>query len=84
MPSEMDRSLARHLAKLLAPGAPFELDTIERCGVHLPLFRNAPASLAHYFEHWCAEHRDTCFLVDGDIRLTFGETYAAARALAGG
>src|SRR3569833_1550409 len=84
MPSEMDERLARHLAKLIAPGGPFELATIERFGTALPLFATAPPSLTHYFERWCAEYGARTFLIDGEVRLTFAETYAAARALAGG
>ena len=45
----------------------------------------APPTLAHYFAHYAAQHRDTPFLVNGDERLTFGEVYdhglAVARAL---
>ena len=84
MPSEMDESLARHRAALLARGGPFELATIARFGTELPLFANAPPSLGHYFARWCAEYGDRCFLVDGQVRLSFAETHAAARALAGG
>ena len=84
MPSEMDLSIERHLEALTATGAPFELASIERFGAELPLFAKAPPSLAHYFERYCTEHADSEFLVDGDIRLTFAETHAAARAFAGG
>jgi acyl-CoA synthetase (AMP-forming)/AMP-acid ligase II len=84
MPSEMDHSLARHLARLLSPGGPFELAAIERFGTELPLFAKAPPSLTHYFERWCAEYGDRTFLVDGEVRLSFAETLAAARSLAGG
>ncbi|MCB5425513.1 acyl--CoA ligase [Altererythrobacter sp. CC-YST694] len=83
MPSEMDRSLKQRLDAILAPGGPLELTTIERFGTQLPLFRNAPPNLPAYFAHYCAQHGETTFLVDGDIRLSFAETLAAARALAG-
>jgi acyl-CoA synthetase (AMP-forming)/AMP-acid ligase II len=33
---------------------------------------------------FCAQHGDAEFLVDGDIRTTFNQVYAAARAVAGG
>jgi len=84
MPSELDHSLRQHLEARLVPGSPFELATIERFGTKLPLYRMAPPSLPFYFAHYCAEHGDKPFLVDGDIRLSFAETWAAARALAGG
>ncbi|WEK45229.1 MAG: class I adenylate-forming enzyme family protein [Candidatus Andeanibacterium colombiense] len=84
MPSEMDRSLSRHLDAVIAPGGPLELTTLERFGTPLPLYRNAPASLAAYFAFYCDRHGDALFLSDGAIRLSFAETYAAARELAGG
>ena len=40
--------------------------------------------MADYLAFFCATHADKEFLVDGDIRLSFRETYAAARVLAGG
>lgn len=83
MPSAMDLSLSRHLEAHLAPGAPLELGTIDRFGNGLPLFKHAPPSLVHYFERYCAQHGDAVYLVDGDLRLSFAETCAAARALAG-
>ena len=84
MPSAMDESLGKHLAALTAPGTPLELTTISRFGTELPAFKNAPPSLAHYFQYYCIKHAETEFLVDGEVRLTFAETFAAARALAGG
>ncbi|MBO9498128.1 MAG: acyl--CoA ligase [Novosphingobium sp.] len=84
MPSEMDLSLRRHLDAALAPGGPLELATIERFGAALPLYRNAPPSLAAYFAFYCERHGDAVFLADGDIRLGFAECFAAARTLAGG
>ncbi|HSG33669.1 MAG TPA: class I adenylate-forming enzyme family protein [Sphingomonadaceae bacterium] len=82
MPSAMDQSLAKHLRPFLAPGGPLELTTIARFGTELPMFRNAPPSLAHYFELYAARHGAACYLVDGDIRLSFADTLAAARELA--
>jgi hypothetical protein len=80
----MDRSLARHREALLTPGSPLELTTFTRFGIDLPAFRHAPPSLAHYFAFYCDKHAEATFLVDGEIRLSIAETYAAARALAGG
>ncbi|MXO75679.1 AMP-binding protein [Altererythrobacter aerius] len=84
MATELDAALDRIMDAMTAPGQPFETTPIERRGVQMAAFRNAPPSLAHYLAHYCAEHRDNPFLVDGDTRLTFGETYAAARAVAAG
>jgi acyl-CoA synthetase (AMP-forming)/AMP-acid ligase II len=84
MPSELDNDLERIIGELTAPGMPFETAPIERFGRELPAFKNAPPSLAHYFAHFCNEHRDQVFLVDGGVRLTFGECWAAASCVAAG
>ena len=82
MPSAMDRSMKQHLEMHLAPGGLLELASIERFGTHLPVFRNAPPSLPAFFAHYCAQHGAAPFLIDGDIRLSFAETHAAAVSLA--
>ena len=84
MPSELDNALNGVIAALTAPGAPLETVEIERFGRHLPMLKNAPPSLAHYFAHYCAQHGEAEFIVDGQIRLTFNQIYAAARTVAGG
>ncbi len=84
MATELDNALTDIMDALVAPGAMFELETVQRFGRELPSIKGAPPSLAHYFAHFCNEHKDTTFIVDGDIRLTFGEIYAAARQAAGG
>ncbi|MDN3646672.1 class I adenylate-forming enzyme family protein [Pontixanthobacter aestiaquae] len=84
MPTELDTALNTIMDALAAPGQPFETVDYEDFGVTMPAFKNAPPSLAHYFAHYCNEHKDLTFLVDGDIRLTFGETYAAAVHVAAG
>lgn len=84
MRTELDNDLSRIMDTLVQPGQPFETVPFERFGTTIPAFRNAPPSLAHYFAHYCTAHRDNPFLVDGDTRLTFGETWEAARAVAAG
>ena len=84
MATELDDALNRIMDTLVVPGAPFETVPFERFGTTLPAFKNAPPSLAHYFAHYSAEHKDSEFLVDGDTRLTFGQTYDAARSVAAG
>ncbi len=84
MATELDNALNEIMDTLTVPGAMFELETVERFGRELPSIKGVPPSLAHYFAHFCNEHKDTTFLVDGDLRLTFGEVYAAARQAAGG
>ena len=85
MPTELDRRMEAGLAALSQPGGPAALGTIERDGVTLPVMASAPPTLAHYFAHYAAQHRDTVFLVSGEERLTFGEVHehglAVARAL---
>tara|TARA_R110000850_G_scaffold44442_3_gene112957 strand:+ start:2557 stop:4266 length:1710 start_codon:yes stop_codon:yes gene_type:complete len=82
--SELDMVIDKTLEALTQPGQLLELDTISKYGVDMPIFKNAPQNVSDYFAYFCHMHADKEFLVDGDTRLTFGETYAAARALAGG
>jgi len=84
MPTQLDNDIHRITAAVTSPGQMFALKEVERRGVAMPAFANAPPSLAHYFAHFCAQHRDTLFLVDGDLRLTFGEVYEAALRVADG
>jgi len=82
MPTPLDMALEAIITEITKPGMPFATVPFERGGVSMPAFAAAPPSLAHYFAHFCNEHKDVPFLVDGDIRLTFGETYAAAVCVA--
>ena len=84
MPTELDTALNTIMDQLSAPGQPFETVEYEDYGAKLPAFKNAPPSLAHYFAHFCNEHKDLTFLVDGDVRLTFGECWQAATHVAAG
>ncbi|MFU7529118.1 class I adenylate-forming enzyme family protein [Qipengyuania sp. ASV99] len=84
MPTQLDTALEAIMAQLTQPGQPFHTTQIDQGGVAMPAFTAAPPTLAHYFAHFCNEHKDTPFIVDGDVRLTFGETYAAAVCVAEG
>lgn len=84
MPTALDTALDAITAALTAPGQPFATVPFVRDGVEMPAFAAAPPSLAHYFAHFCNENKDIPFLVDGEVRLTFGETYAAATRVAEG
>ncbi len=84
MPTELDTALNTIMDGLVQPGQPFETVDFEQFGQQLPAFKNAPPSLAHYFAHYCNEHKDLTFIVDGDIRLTFGECWEAATHVAAG
>lgn len=84
MPTQLDTALNTIMDAMVQPGQPFETVPYEQFGVEMPAFKNAPPSLAHYFAHFCNEHKDLTFIVDGDLRLTFGECYAAATHVAAG
>jgi long-chain acyl-CoA synthetase len=84
MPTQLDKTIDATVKRLMSDGGPLTLGYIEKFGVQLPILAKVPATLADYYTHFCAIHADKEFLVDGDIRLTFGECFAAARALAGG
>ena len=82
MATELDNALEAIITELTKEGQPFHTSAVERNGTPMPHFTAAPPTLAHYFAHYCNEHKDIPFIVDGDIRLTFGETYAAALCVA--
>ena len=84
MPTALDNALEAIVTGLTAEGQPFATVPFVRDGVELPVFAAAPPSLAHYFAHFANQNKDILFLVDGDVRLTFGETYAAATHVAEG
>ena len=82
MPTQLDNALETIIGELTKEGQPFATVPFERDGVEMPAFAGAPPTMAHYFAHFCNEHKDIPFLVDGETRLTFGETYAAAVCVA--
>ncbi len=84
MPTDLDLAIDATVKRLMDNDGPLTVDYIEKFGVQMPMLTKAPATLSDYYQHFCATHADKEFLVDGDIRLTFGETYAAARAVASG
>jgi acyl-CoA synthetase (AMP-forming)/AMP-acid ligase II len=84
MPSELDNALTQVMAGLTQPGGMFETVPFDVWGTQVPALKNAPPSLAHYLGHFCQLHKDTLFMVDGVVRLTFGQAYGAARAVAAG
>ena len=84
MPTQLDNALEAIMTGLTAEGQPFATVPFTRDGVTMPAFAGAPPSLAHYFAHFANQNKDLPFLVDGDIRLTFGEAYAAATCVAEG
>jgi long-chain acyl-CoA synthetase len=84
MPTELDQAINATIKRLMENDGPLSVTYVEKYGVQLPMLAKAPANLADYFAFFCATHGDKEFLVDGECRLTFSQTYAAARTLAGG
>ncbi len=84
MASELDAALKAQMARLTAPGAPLELTTVQRDGMDYTAFKHAPPSLNAYFAHYCAQHGDAHFLIDGEMRLTFREVHALSLRAAQG
>lgn len=84
MPSELDLKIRATLEAMTAPGQLLELTQGDHFGQQMPMFKSAPGNLGDFMAYFCNQHADKDFLVDGDIRLSFGEAYAAARTLAGG
>ena len=78
MATELDNALDAIMLELTKEGQPFHTSAYERDGTQMPTFTVSPPSLAHYFAHFCQEHKDVPFIVDGDLRLTFGDAYQAA------
>ncbi len=84
MPTDLDLAIDATYQRLMSDGGPLTTVPVEKHGVQLTSFTNAPANVAEYYTYFCGLHADKEFIVDGDLRLTFGECYDAARALAGG
>ena len=84
MPSQLDLAIDATINRLMTDDGPLTVTYVEKFGVQLPMLAKAPGNMADYLAFFCATHADKEFLVDGDIRLSFRETYAAARVLAGG
>lgn len=84
MPTQLDQAISMVVDSLMAENGPLETDIVDKMGTKMPMLRHAPKTVNDYFAHYCAQHSDAEFLVDHDCRLTFAQTYAHARTLAGG
>ncbi len=84
MLTKLDQELAGLMDALTSPGAMLATTPLARFGRELPMMAAAPPSLGAYFAHFCAQHGEREFIVDGDVRLTFAQTLEAARLVAGG
>lgn len=83
MPSVLDQRIQATTIALTSEGGPMPLVMHAQNGVDLPMIAVAPPALSHYFAHFCAQHGDAPFIVDGPNRMSFAETYAMARKVAG-
>ena len=73
---------ARSRAQLTAPGAPFELVTLDVNGQQLPAYRNAFAALPELLNAGRVHGERECMVYEGD-RWSYDRFYQAADALAG-
>ncbi len=83
MPTELDLRVRKTIAALTAEGGLAALTHFRQHGVDLPMVASAPPALPQYFAHFCAQHGDTPFIVDGNQRYSFAQIYEAAREVAG-
>ncbi|RHW17628.1 AMP-dependent synthetase [Sphingomonas gilva] len=84
MSSALDQAIEAGLARVTGEGGPMPLKMVESRGRQMPMIASAPPALSYYFAHFCAQHGDATFLVAGAERLSFAQTFAAARQVAGG
>ncbi len=79
-----DAEVARHRQTLTAPQSPFAIGAVEQGGISFPSFTNAPPDLPALFGFAAMTYGESTFLVEGEVRLGFAETYALARRFAAG
>ena len=89
MPSVLDQRIDQAIANLSIEGGPLPLGTFTLPqGIDVPTIAAAPATMRDYFAHFCAQHGDADFIVDGAERISFAQAHDAASrvaaALAGG
>jgi long-chain acyl-CoA synthetase len=84
MPTDLDVAIKATIKSFTDNNGPLSVSYVEKYGVQMPMIAQAPGNMCDYFAYFCNLHKDKTFLVDGDLHLTFGECYAAARTVAGG
>jgi long-chain acyl-CoA synthetase len=89
MPSVLDKRIDASIDNLSVAGGPLPLTQFTLpCGASVPMIAAAPPTLIGYFAHFCGQHGDADFIVDGQERLSFAQTFAlaaqVAQALVGG
>lgn len=89
MLSVLDLRIEKTAAELSGAGGPLAVVGFTLpSGVEAPMIATAPPTLNAYFVHYCKEHGDADFIIDGTERISFSQGYAAAvevaKALVGG
>ena len=64
MPTPLDQMIAAGLDAVVGDGKMFQLGTVEKRGVAMPMIGNAPPSLPFYFAYFCNLHGNADFLVE--------------------
>ena len=82
MATELDQMMDEAIQALTGEGGMLPIAHFERYGQKLPMIAAAPPALSQFFAYFCMQHGEQEFLVDGDTRLTFAQSYAAARHVA--
>ena len=82
MPSLLDTRIDGATTALTATGGLAALVPYALNGVEVPMVSSAPPTLPAYFAHFCAQHGDATFIVDGSERLSFAQVHAAAGRVA--
>ncbi len=83
MPSALDLRIDKSIANQSVSGGPLPLGEYTLpCGVAVPVIAAAPPTLIGYFAHFCAQHGDADFIVDGEERISFTQAFAHATDVA--
>lgn len=75
------KELKEAWAQLTAPGAPFEIETIEVRGVPIRAYKNAPPNVRALWLS-TAQYADRTYMVYGDERITYAQAHAQTAAIA--
>lgn len=84
MATDLDVKIRETVQRMMENDGPLAVNHVEKFGVQLPMITKAPQNLADFLAYFCHMNADKEFLIDGEIRLTFAQCYAAAREVAGG
>jgi long-chain acyl-CoA synthetase len=84
MATDLDIKIRETVKRMMDNDGPLAVSYVEKYGVQLPMITKAPTNLSDFLAYFCHLNADKEFLIDGEMRLTFAQCYAAARELAGG